>query len=39
MNIFSTSLTESVDCRLCLASIAAVYSPLVLILGAALVLF
>lgn len=31
--------TDRADCRLCMASIAGVYSPLILILAAALVLF
>ena len=36
--MFSRS-TDATDCRLCMASIAGVYSPLILILAAALVLF
>ena len=36
--MFASSATNT-DCRLCLASIAGVYSPLVLILTAAVVLF
>lgn len=31
--------TKSIDCRVCLASIVTIHSPLVLILGAAAVLF
>ena len=31
--------SEALDCHLCMASIAGVYSPLILILTAALVLF
>lgn len=37
MNINSTSQASAVDCRLCLASIAGVYAPLLILLGAALV--
>ena len=36
--MFSSDL-KTADCRLCMASIAGVYSPLILILAAALVLF
>ena len=36
--MFSSELSAQ-DCRLCMASIAGVYSPLILILAAALVLF
>jgi hypothetical protein len=39
MNKFSTSQADIADCRLCAASFAIVYSPLLLILAAALVLF
>lgn len=36
MNIYSTSQANAADCRLCLASVAGVYSPLLIMLGAAL---
>jgi len=39
MNKILSSNTTALECRLCMASIAAVYSPLILILAAALVLF
>ena len=39
MNSFLTTMTRDGDCRLCAASIAVVYSPLVIILAAAAVLF
>lgn len=39
MDNLSTSNTTAVDRKLCIASIAGVYSPLILILTAALVLF
>ena len=35
MNIYQTALTESNDCKLCVAIIAGVYAPLLLILSAA----
>jgi len=39
MNNFLTSQADTTDCRLCALSIAGIYSPLVLILGAALFAF
>lgn len=39
MNIFTTNQSTTVDCKLCLASIAGIYSPLLLILAAAFVVF
>lgn len=39
MNKFMTAQATAADCKLCLASIAGVYSPLILIIGAALILF
>ncbi len=39
MNIISTTRMTAIDCKLRVASIAGVYSPLILILTAALVLF
>ena len=37
MNIISTARTADTDCQLCFASIAGIYAPLLLILGAAAV--
>lgn len=39
MDKMLSSELSTLDCRLCVASIAGVYSPLILILAAALVLF
>lgn len=39
MNKFSTTRALTVDCRICVASIAGVYAPLLLILIAALTVF
>lgn len=39
MNAILTTMTKDSDCRLCVATIAGVYSPLLIILAAALVLF
>lgn len=39
MDKMFSSERSTLDCRLCMASIAGVYSPLILILTAALVLF
>jgi hypothetical protein len=39
MDIFSTNRAAAADYRLCIATIVGVYSPLALILTAALVLF
>ncbi len=37
MNIISTVRTADSDCKLCMTSIAGIYAPLLLILGAALI--
>ena len=39
MNIISTIQMQTTDCKLCMATLAAIYSPLLLILIAALVAF